>query len=115
MDSSLAFFMIAFGIGLIAFIFYVVYDIGYDCGYEASVSNFDTIIEAAKDSFNDFEGDTIEDYSGELTGWFIRYSRYNDVLHWGPFKSFEDAEDWLDDKELHGAILPMYLNVDWNR
>jgi hypothetical protein len=54
-------------------------------------------------------------YGDEPAGWFLEHGRYDDTCRWGPFATFEEAKKWANDRMLSAAIIPLYMNVNWNR
>jgi hypothetical protein len=52
----------------------------------------------------------------EPDGYFIAHHRMTDTQYFGPFKTLDDAREWSwNHPDVHGNIIPMWLNVDWNR
>jgi hypothetical protein len=52
----------------------------------------------------------------EPTGYFIAHHRMTDTQYFGPFQTIEEAETWnATHPDVHGGLLAMYLDVDWNR
>jgi hypothetical protein len=56
-----------------------------------------------------------EKIGDEPTGWFLEHHRYDDSCRWGPFATPEEARKWALDRDLSAAIIPLYMNVNWDR
>lgn len=56
-----------------------------------------------------------EKYGDEPTGWFLEHHRYDDTCRWGPFPTFAAACKWADERQLPASVVPLYMNVNWNR
>ena len=51
----------------------------------------------------------------EPDGYALRYSRATDVLHFGPFATWDEAVAWATEHRLACSIVPLHLTLDWNR